>query len=124
MEMAKTFAAHGANVAIMGRRKEVLELAGLFVFVYFFYSDAIDELVVVVSIQKEANHGAAVIGVTGDVRDDRSCQEAVAATVKKFGKLDTLINNAAGNFLASLDDLTPKAANLSRFFICTHTHSH
>jgi 2,4-dienoyl-CoA reductase [(3E)-enoyl-CoA-producing], peroxisomal len=48
------------------------------------------------------------MAVAGDVRDEKTCQSAVGEVVKRFGRLDTLINNAAGNFLASLDDLTPK----------------
>jgi hypothetical protein len=32
----------------------------------------------------------------------------LAATVGHFGKLDILVNGAAGNFLASPEDLTPK----------------
>lgn len=32
----------------------------------------------------------------------------LASTVEHFGKLDILVNGAAGNFLASPEDLTPK----------------
>jgi NAD(P)-dependent dehydrogenase (short-subunit alcohol dehydrogenase family) len=32
----------------------------------------------------------------------------LASTVEHFGRLDILVNGAAGNFLASPEDLTPK----------------
>ena len=39
--------------------------------------------------------GGEVLLIPGDVRDPEFCQEAVAKTVHKFGKLDILVNNAA-----------------------------
>lgn len=36
--------------------------------------------------------------IKGDVRDDDFCQQAIATTLKKFGKIDCLINNAAIQF--------------------------
>lgn len=45
--------------------------------------------------------------VAGDVKDAALCREAVAKTVKEFGKLDILVNNAAFQEHAdSLEDLT------------------
>jgi len=37
----------------------------------------------------------------GDVRKPEDCKRVVAAAVTKFGRLDVLVNGAAGNFLAS-----------------------
>jgi NAD(P)-dependent dehydrogenase (short-subunit alcohol dehydrogenase family) len=48
------------------------------------------------------------VGFDGDVRKQEDADRVLAATVAHFGKLDILVNGAAGNFLASPEDLTPK----------------
>ena len=40
-------------------------------------------------------HGAKCLLIKGDVGQEEFCQEAVAQTVKEFGRLDILVNNAA-----------------------------
>ena len=40
-------------------------------------------------------HGAKCLLIKGDVGQEEFCQEAVAQTVKAFGRLDILVNNAA-----------------------------
>ena len=42
----------------------------------------------------------------GDVRKPEDCQRVVALAVQKFGRLDVLVNGAAGNFLASAAKIT------------------
>ncbi|ORX55709.1 peroxisomal 2,4-dienoyl-CoA reductase [Hesseltinella vesiculosa] len=44
--------------------------------------------------------GGEVVAVAGDVRKPEDMENAVKATVEKFGALNYLINGAAGNFLA------------------------
>ena len=44
----------------------------------------------------------------GDVRELTDCQKAVAAATDKWGRLDILVNAAAGNFLAPAEVLSPK----------------
>ena len=51
--------------------------------------------------------GRAVLGLVADVRDADAIAAAVNATHAHFGKLDTLVNNAAGNFLAPAAALSP-----------------
>ena len=43
-----------------------------------------------------------------DVRDPSACKAAVEYAMSQFGRLDILINGAAGNFLAEAKSLTPK----------------
>lgn len=43
-----------------------------------------------------------------DVRDAQACVEAVQYCLAHFGKLDILVNGAAGNFLVEAKSLTPK----------------
>ncbi|MCD9189597.1 MAG: glucose 1-dehydrogenase [Pyrinomonadaceae bacterium] len=41
------------------------------------------------------NEGKKCLLISGDVKDSEFCRDAVEKTVKKFGKLDILVNNAA-----------------------------
>ncbi|MEU9836520.1 SDR family oxidoreductase [Streptosporangium sp. NPDC048047] len=66
-----------------------------------------------------------VIAVQGDVADRATAERAVAAAVERFGRLDTLVNNA-GIFVAkpftdyTLDDYAAvRAVNLDGFFHIT-----
>ncbi|KAL6514042.1 hypothetical protein OROMI_022689 [Orobanche minor] len=84
-EISTQFGKHGASIAIMGRRKSVLD-------------DAVLHL---------KSLGIPAIGFEGDVRKPEDARRVVEATVKHFGKLDILVNAAAGNFLVSAEDLSP-----------------
>ena len=70
----------GADVAIVSRKADVLERTA-------------DEI------------GA--LAVAADVRKPEELAAAVARTIERFGKLDTLVNGAAGNFLAPAAALSP-----------------
>jgi NAD(P)-dependent dehydrogenase (short-subunit alcohol dehydrogenase family) len=53
--------------------------------------------------------GRKCILLPGDISQKKFCEEAVAKTVKEFGKLDVLVNNAAFQIHVSrFDDLTPE----------------
>ncbi|KAK3010146.1 hypothetical protein RJ639_011803 [Escallonia herrerae] len=84
-EISTQFGKHGASVAIMGRRKSVLDSA-----VYTLQS-----------------LGIRAVGFKGDVRKQEDAKRVVESTIKHFGKLDILVNGAAGNFLVSSEDLSP-----------------
>ena len=88
LAMAKTFAAHGARVTIAGRRREKLEAA-------------------VVEIAATAREDGDAAFLDADIRDPEAAQKLVGFAVSRFGKLDGLVNNAAGNFLAFSEELTP-----------------
>ena len=79
------FGLHGCKVAIMSRRKKVIMEA----------------------VEKLRSRGIDAFGTTVDVRDAARCVEAVNECVKHFGRLDFLINNAAGNFMVSSENLSP-----------------
>ncbi len=54
----------------------------------------------------EAEGGRCIV-VAGDVRDPKFCKSLVAKTVRAFGKLDVLVNNAAfQEHAASIEDIT------------------
>ncbi|KAL9661833.1 hypothetical protein QQ045_026661 [Rhodiola kirilowii] len=84
-EICTQFGKHGASIAIMGRRRSVLDSA--------------------VSALRAL--GIPAVSFEGDVRKQEDAKRVVESTVKHFGKLDILVNNAAGNFLASAEDLSP-----------------
>lgn len=89
LSMAKRFAGLGANVAITGRSAERLEAAAAEI-------DATGERV--------STHPC-------DVRDFAHVEAMVAQVVERFGGVDVLVNNAAGNFLAASEDLSPNGFN-------------
>ncbi|XP_068657398.1 peroxisomal 2,4-dienoyl-CoA reductase [(3E)-enoyl-CoA-producing]-like [Aristolochia californica] len=84
-KISEQFGKHGASVAIMGRRKDVLDAA--------------------VSVLESL--GIRAIGLKGDVRKQEDATRVVESTLKHFGRLDILVNAAAGNFLAASEDLSP-----------------
>src|SRR4029078_1224219 len=51
--------------------------------------------------------GIDALAVQLDVRNTEQVDEMVVRTVKHFGGLDILVNNAAGNFIARAEDLSP-----------------
>jgi NAD(P)-dependent dehydrogenase (short-subunit alcohol dehydrogenase family) len=101
--MALRFAELGANLFLLGRREEPL-------------AKTCEEI-----RAKKARAGF----VTCDVRDFAAVENAIAALEKEFGRVDTLVNNAAGNFIARTEKLSPNAFNavvgivLQGTFYCT-----
>lgn len=82
--MAKNFAQEGAKVVITGRSMERLQAAQ-------------EEL--------EQVEGQ-VLCVEMDVRDPDKVQYTIEETKKRFGEIDFLVNNAAGNFMCAAEDLS------------------
>ncbi|MBP7146870.1 MAG: SDR family oxidoreductase [Acidobacteria bacterium] len=60
-------------------------------------------------LDRAAAGGFTALGLAMDVRDPHQVKRAVAETVERFGALDVLINNAAGNFVRPSLALAPKA---------------
>jgi 2,4-dienoyl-CoA reductase [(3E)-enoyl-CoA-producing], peroxisomal len=87
-EVTKQLLAHGASAAVIcGRRESFLQRSAALL---------------------ERETGKACTYIVCDVRDPQACQVAVEYTLKKVGRLDILVNGAAGNFLAAAKDLKPK----------------
>jgi NAD(P)-dependent dehydrogenase (short-subunit alcohol dehydrogenase family) len=51
------------------------------------------------------------LAIQVDVRNPEQVDEMVMRTVKHFGRIDILINNAAGNFICRAEDLSPNGWN-------------
>ena len=56
------------------------------------------------------------VGFAGDVRKQEDAKRVVESTVKHFGRLDILVNAAAGNFLISSEDLSPNGFRTGSIF--------
>jgi NAD(P)-dependent dehydrogenase (short-subunit alcohol dehydrogenase family) len=60
-------------------------------------------------IERGAQDGFAVLSVAMDVREPAAVKSAVRTCVERFGGVDVLVNNAAGNFIRPALLLAPKA---------------
>jgi NAD(P)-dependent dehydrogenase (short-subunit alcohol dehydrogenase family) len=58
------------------------------------------------AVEKEGSHA---IKIAGDIGDEKFCRDAVDQTVKEFGRIDILVNNAAEQH--EVDDLTDLSAD-------------
>jgi peroxisomal 2,4-dienoyl-CoA reductase len=45
--------------------------------------------------------------VAADVRNPEEVEQALSATVERFGRIDIVVNGAAGNFLCNAEELSP-----------------
>lgn len=69
--------------------------------------------------------GGAAAYAACDVREYAAVESAFAAAEEQFGEIDSLVNNAAGNFMARTEKLSPNAFNavvgivLNGTFHCT-----
>ena len=85
--IALAFARHGCDVAITSRKIEHLE-------------PTVAELRAL---------GVRAIATVADVRDPAAVNQAVTAAVAELGRLDILINGAAGNFICLAENLSPNS---------------
>jgi peroxisomal 2,4-dienoyl-CoA reductase len=51
--------------------------------------------------------GGKALAVAADVRQPEEVERAIAQTIEQFGKIDIVVNGAAGNFLCKAEDLSP-----------------
>ena len=73
------FLAHGARATILGRKIDRLEAA---------------------ATEMSAKYGRDVLAAQCDVRKPDEIERALDATLQRFGRIDIVVNGAAGNFLA------------------------
>lgn len=85
-DAARAYAAYGADVALLARRKERLETIA-------------DEI--------EAT-GKNAIAVQCDISKEESIKSAVEAVLACYGKIDILLNNAGIAFAGSVEDMTTR----------------
>ena len=101
--MAIAFAKLGARMFLIGRREEPLK-------------ETCSEI---------HRLGGAAAFTTCDVREFAAVDTAFAAAEEQFGEIDSLVNNAAGNFMARTEKLSANAFNsvvgivLNGTFHCT-----
>ena len=82
--ITRTLGRHGAGVVIVSRRQDVLDAAAG-------------------DFRKQ---GISCLPLSADVRDPRAMEIVVSRTLDRFGRLDIVVNNAAGNFPALLKDIS------------------
>lgn len=91
--MTRYFLQLGANVTICSRRQAVLDQT---------VDELTDEL-------KDHPGAGTIIAVACDVRDPMAIENVIAKTVERFGQIDGLLNNSAGNFISPTERLSYKA---------------
>lgn len=102
--IAQRWATAGGVVAVLGRRQE-----------------ALDETVALI-----ADAGGQAEALVCDVRDHEGVAAAVDGLAARHGRLDALVNSAAGNFVVPSEELSPggwKAVTdivLNGTYYCTH----
>jgi NAD(P)-dependent dehydrogenase (short-subunit alcohol dehydrogenase family) len=89
LSMGKRFLELGASLAICGRREEVLKQAAM-------------------ELEQASGDPGRVAWQRCDIRD-AAAVDAMLDTLWAEGRLDALVNNAAGNFLAKTEELSPRA---------------
>ncbi len=86
--MAKYLMELGAKVVITSRKMDVLEKT---------------------SKELEAETGGVCFPIACDVREHLQITQMVDTAIQKFGQIDILINNAAGNFISPTERLSARA---------------
>ncbi|GMR25271.1 MAG: SDR family oxidoreductase [Ignavibacteria bacterium] len=89
--MGKYFVELGADLIIASRKMDVLEKA----------AKELSEI-----------NGGNVLPVKCDVADYRSVENLLKTSIDKFGRIDVLLNNAAGNFISPTERLSHRAFDI------------
>jgi gluconate 5-dehydrogenase len=104
VQFAHALAAHGANVAILARRKEKLES---------------------VKQEVEQKHQVKIEAIACDVTDEDQVKQAVSEVVAKFSRVDILVNNAGVGGIGVVEEMTLEDwqkvidVNLTGVFLCS-----
>src|SRR3954470_20071904 len=82
--IARAFAEHGAKLAIVSRKEDNL----------------------IAKKQYIEENGGECIAIAADVRDYPTIESAVSWTLDHYGRIDIVVNGAAGNFLCEASQLS------------------
>src|SRR5436190_11897787 len=101
--IARALAEAGANVALVSRSLEHLEPAAKAI------NDARSVRSPTVREGNEPDDASSgeAFAIAADVRKPEEVEKAISATVERFGKIDIVVNGAAGNFLCAAEELSP-----------------
>jgi len=83
--IARAFAEHGAKLAITSRKEENLIAKKQFI----------------------EENGGECLAVAADVREYSALETAIQKTLDHYGRIDIVVNGAAGNFLCAANELSP-----------------
>ena len=86
--MATYFSTLGANLVLTSRKYDVLEKT---------------------AVEIENHTGNPVLSVACDIRNIEEVENLYTKSVERFGKVDVLVNNAAGNFISPTERLSANA---------------
>ena len=89
--MGKYFLELGADIVIASRKLDVLEKT---------------------AIELHGKTKGNVLPIKCDVSDYKDVEQLLASVVEKFGKVDVLVNNAAGNFISPTERLSNRAFDI------------
>jgi len=82
--IARAFAEHGARLAISSRKEENL----------------------IAKRQYIEENGGECLAIASDVRDFAAVETAIGKTLEHYGRIDIVVNGAAGNFLCAAEELS------------------
>ena len=85
--MGAYFMELGANLIITSRKQDVL-----------------DE-----TAKEFSDYKGEILPIAGDVRNAKDVKQIIQTSLDKFGRIDCLLNNAAGNFISPTERLSTKA---------------
>lgn len=100
LEISRQLLLHGCKLAIFARRQHMLDKA---------LKELTDELNNYNKNRNVTNSDAgtvSIITISGDVRLSQDVERAVQLVLSTFGKLNVVINGAAGNFLCPAEELS------------------
>ncbi|MBC5991563.1 SDR family oxidoreductase [Pontibacter cellulosilyticus] len=100
--MVKYFLELGANAVICSRKLDVLEQAAK---------------------ELEQETGGKVLPIACDVRKYNEIEEVLKKTIETFGRVDVLVNNAAGNFVSPTERLSHKAFDVVTDIVLKGTYN-